>query len=169
MLEQNYRSTQTILDVAGAVIQHNRNRTPKNLRASRGTGQPIAVHEAEDEEFEAEFALEQIRKLHESEDLNYSDIAVIYRTNAQSRAFAEAFIRARLPYVLLSGFGFYQRREIKDLLAYLRLIYNPDDRVSFERVINTPTRGIGKKSLGAVAGWVTTEELALSDALNNLY
>ena len=169
LLEENYRSTQTILDVAGAVIQHNRHRTPKKLRASRGTGKPIAVHEADDEEFEAEFALEQIRKLRDSDGIDYSDVAVIYRTNAQSRAFEEAFIRARLPYVLLSGFGFYQRREVKDLLAYLRLIYNPDDRVSFERVINTPARGIGKKSLAAFGDWLNGADLALSDALNNLY
>ena len=169
LLEENYRSTQTILDVAGAVIQHNRHRTPKKLRASRGTGKPIAVHEADDEEFEAEFALEQIRKLRDSDGIDYSDVAVIYRTNAQSRAFEEAFIRARLPYVLLSGFGFYQRREVKDLLAYLRLIYNPDDRVSFERVINTPARGIGKMSLAAFGDWLNGADLALSDALNNLY
>ena len=169
LLEENYRSTQTILDVAGAVIQHNRHRTPKKLRASRGAGKPIAVHEADDEEFEAEFALEQIRKLRDSDGIDYSDVAVIYRTNAQSRAFEEAFIRARLPYVLLSGFGFYQRREVKDLLAYLRLIYNPDDRVSFERVINTPARGIGKKSLAAFGDWLSGADLALSDALDNLY
>ena len=169
LLEQNYRSTQTILDVAGAVINNNRNRTPKNLHTSRGQGEPVTLHEAADEQFEADFVLEQVRKLRESAGIAYSDIAVIYRTNAQSRAFEEAFIRARLPYILLSGFGFYQRREIKDLLAYLRLIYNPDDRVSFERVINTPARGIGKKSLGAFADWVNSEDLALSDALNKLY
>ena len=169
LLEQNYRSTQTILDVAGAVIARNKHRTPKQLRASRGQGDKISVHEAEDEGFEAEFVVEQVRKLRESAGLNYSDIAVIYRTNAQSRAFEEAFIRYRLPHVLLSGFGFYQRREIKDLLAYLRLIYNPDDRVSFERVINTPARGIGKKSLQAFTDWVTGADFALSDALNALY
>ncbi|MCY3575406.1 MAG: UvrD-helicase domain-containing protein [Chloroflexi bacterium] len=169
LLEQNYRSTQTILDVAGAIISNNRNRTAKNLHTSRGQGEPIAVHEAYDEQYEADFVLEQVRRLRDSASIAYSDIAVIYRTNAQSRAFEEAFIRARLPYTLLSGFGFYQRREIKDLLAYLRLIYNPDDRVSFERIINTPARAIGKKSLQEFADWITREDLALSDALNLLY
>ncbi|MXX52012.1 MAG: AAA family ATPase [Chloroflexi bacterium] len=169
LLEQNYRSTQTILDVAGAIISNNRNRTAKNLHTSRGQGEPIAVHEAYDEQYEADFVLEQVRRLRDSASIAYSDIAVIYRTNAQSRAFEEAFIRARLPYILLSGFGFYQRREIKDLLAYLRLIYNPDDRVSFERIINTPARAIGKKSLQEFADWITREDLALSDALNLLY
>ncbi len=169
LLEQNYRSTQNILDVARAVIDRNRNRTPKALHTELGRGETATVFEAFDERYEASDVLERIRQLRTEKDLEYKDFAVMYRTNAQSRAMEQAFVNAAVPYVLVGGVGFYKRREVKDLLAYLRLIHNPDDRVSFERVINVPARGIGKKSLAAFLDWVTREGLSIANALNHIY
>ena len=150
LLEQNYRSTQNILDVARAVIDNNRNRTPKQLHTNQGRGGRIKVFEAYDERYEADYVLEQIQQLRMQGGLDYKDFAVMYRTNAQSRAMEQAFVNQSTPYVLVGGVGFYKRREVKDMLAYLRLIHNPDDRVSFERIVNVPARGIGKKSLQAL-------------------
>ena len=169
LLEQNYRSTQNILDAARAVIDRNRNRTRKALHTDKGPGERIHVHEAYDERYEAEYVLEQIHQLRLRQGCDYRDFAVMYRTNAQSRAMEQAFVNAGVPYVLVGGVGFYKRREVKDLLAYLRLIHNPDDRVSFERIINVPRRGIGKKSLGDFTDWVTREEMTISEALNRLF
>ena len=169
LLEQNYRSTQHILDVARAVIDFNRNRTPKALRTELGRGERAKVFEAYDERYEAEFVLEQIQQLRLSEGFDYRDFAVMYRTNAQSRAMEQAFVNNGFPYVLVGGVGFYKRREVKDMLAYLRLIHNPDDRVSFERIINVPTRGIGKKSLAAFLEWIASAGLSIGDGLNRLY
>ncbi len=169
LLEQNYRSTQNILDVARAVIDRNRNRIPKALHTDKGRGKPIQVHEAYDERYEAEYVLEQIHRLRLQQGCDYRDFAVMYRTNAQSRAMEQAFVSEGVPYMLVGGVGFYKRREVKDLLAYLRLIHNPDDRVSFERVINVPKRGIGKKSLGSFTDWVTRANMTISEALNRLF
>ena len=169
LLEQNYRSTQNILDVARAVIDRNRNRIPKALHTDKGRGKPIQVHEAYDERYEAEYVLEQIHQLRLQQGCDYRDFAVMYRTNAQSRAIEQAFVNEGVPYMLVGGVGFYKRREVKDLLAYLRLIHNPDDRVSFERVINVPKRGIGKKSLGSFTDWVTRADMTISEALNRLF
>jgi len=169
LLEQNYRSTQNILDVARAVIDRNRNRIPKVLHTDKGRGKPIQVHEAYDERYEAEYVLEQIHRLRLQQGCDYRDFAVMYRTNAQSRAIEQAFVSEGVPYMLVGGVGFYKRREVKDLLAYLRLIHNPDDRVSFERVINVPKRGIGKKSLGSFTDWVTRADMTISEALNRLF
>ena len=169
LLEQNYRSTQHILDVARAVIDRNRNRTPKALHTELGRGERATVFEAFDERYEASETLERIRQLRTENGLDYKDFAVMYRTNAQSRAMEQAFVNAAVPYVLVGGVGFYKRREVKDLLAYLRLIHNPDDRVSFERVINVPARGIGKKSQAAFLDWVTREGLSIATALNHIY
>lgn len=169
LLEQNYRSTQNILDVARAVIDRNRNRIPKALHTDKGRGKPIQVHEAYDERYEAEYVLEQIHQLRLQPGCDYRDFAVMYRTNAQSRAIEQAFVSEGVPYMLVGGVGFYKRREVKDLLAYLRLIHNPDDRVSFERVINVPKRGIGKKSLGSFTDWVTRADMTISEALNRLF
>ncbi len=169
LLERNYRSTQTILDVARAVIDRNRNRTPKALYTDLGRGDQAHVFEAFDERYEAESVLERIHRLRAQEGLDYRDFAVMYRTNAQSRAIEQAFVNATAPYTLIGGVGFYKRREVKDLLAYLRLIHNPDDRVSFERVINVPARGIGRKSLEAFLNWVARDELSIGDALNRLF
>ena len=169
LLEQNYRSTQNILDVARAVIDRNRNRRPKALHTELGRGERATVFEAFDERYEASEVLERIRQLRSDSGLDYKDFAVMYRTNAQSRAMEQAFVNAAVPYALVGGVGFYKRREVKDLLAYLRLIHNPDDRVSFERIINVPARGIGKKSLEAFLNWITHAGLSISDALNHVY
>ena len=168
LLEQNYRSTQNILDVARAVIDRNRHRTPKALHTDQGRGASVTVFEAYDERYEAENVLERIHQLRLQAGLDYKDFAVMYRTNAQSRAMEQAFVNAALPYMLIGGVGFYKRREVKDLLAYLRLIHNPDDRVSFERIINVPARGIGKKSLADFLDWATREQLSIADALNSV-
>ena len=169
LLEQNYRSTQHILDVARAVIDFNRNRTPKALHTELGRGERAKVFEAYDERYEAEYVLDQIQQLRLGDGFDYRDFAVMYRTNAQSRAMEQAFVNNGVPYVLVGGVGFYKRREVKDMLAYLRLIHNPDDRVSFERIINVPTRGIGKKSLAAFLEWITGAGLSIGDGLNRLY
>ncbi|MDE2856885.1 MAG: UvrD-helicase domain-containing protein [Chloroflexota bacterium] len=169
LLERNYRSTQNILDAARAVIDNNRDRTPKHLHTDQGRGERIKVFEAYDERYEAEYVLEQIQRLRMQDGLDYKDFAVMYRTNAQSRAMEQAFVNRSTPYVLVGGVGFYKRREVKDMLAYLRLIHNPDDRVSFERVINVPARGIGKKSLGAFLDWVSDAGMTIGEALNRLY
>ena len=169
LLEQNYRSTQHILDVARAVIDINRNRTPKALHTDLGTGERAQVFEAYDERYEADEVLKQIQLLRTRDGYDYRDFAVMYRTNAQSRALEQAFVNNGTPYILVGGVGFYKRREVKDMLAYLRLIHNPDDRVSFERIINVPARGIGKKSLAAFLDWIITTGMTVGDGLNRLY
>ncbi len=169
LLEQNYRSTQNILDVARAVIDRNRNRTPKALHTELGRGETATVFEAFDERYEASEVLERIRQLRTDKGLDYKDFAVMYRTNAQSRAMEQAFVKAAIRTQLVGGVGFYKRREVKDLLAYLRIIHNPDDRVSFERIINVPARGIGVKSREAFLNWVAREGLSIANALNHVY
>lgn len=146
LLERNYRSTQTILDAARAVIRHNRDRVDKHLFTERGQGPEIVVHEAYDQDDEAQFVVDTIARLVRDERRSPGEFAAMYRTNAQSRALEDAFIRAGLPYKLVGATRFYSRREVKDLLAFLRLVQNPDDDVSMERVINVPPRGIGRKT-----------------------
>ncbi len=150
LLEQNYRSTQTILDAARAVIRHNPDRTEKSLFTRRGRGPEIAIHEAYDQDEEAQFVVDTIQRLEEQEGVRPGGCAVMYRTNAQSRALEDAFIRASLPYRLVGATRFYARREIKDLIAFLRLIHNPTEGVSMARVINVPPRSIGKKTVTAL-------------------
>ena len=168
LLEQNYRSTQNILDVARAVIDRNPRRRHKDLFTELGEGPKIRVEEAYSERDEAEYLLHEIETLRRSDGLDYKDFAVMYRVNVQSRAIEQAFVSANVPHVLVGGVGFYKRREVKDLLAYLRLAHNPDDRISFERVVNTPARGIGKKSLAGFMAWVSGANLRIGDALNRL-
>jgi DNA helicase-2/ATP-dependent DNA helicase PcrA len=146
ILEQNYRSTQTILDVAMAVIDRNPNRQKKRLFTERGQGEPVVLHESYDESDEAAFVVESISLLVRA-GYEPGDCAVMYRTNAQSRALEEMFLKAGLPYQLVGAQRFYGRREIKDLIAYLRVIHNPADRVSLLRIINVPSRGIGDKTI----------------------
>ncbi len=156
LLEQNYRSTQTILDVANSVIQNNRHRTPKNLRTDNGHGLPVTIYEAYNEVEEAAYVADEIEKLQRRGDIsNLGDIAVMYRTNAQSRALEEAFVLRGMKYRLVGATRFYERKEIKDALAYLRLIHNPADSVALSRVINTPPRGIGDKAQDALRSWAT--------------
>jgi|CXWL01.1.fsa_nt_gi DNA helicase-2/ATP-dependent DNA helicase PcrA len=153
LLEQNYRSTQNILDAAHAVISGNKQRKEKSLWTSAGEGEPIVAYEAYDEAEEADFVANEITSLVEDERRSYSEFAVMYRTNAHSRALEEALIRAKVPYALVGGTRFYERREVKDILGYLRLIQNPHDAVSFARVVNVPGRGIGAKTLSELERW----------------
>jgi DNA helicase-2/ATP-dependent DNA helicase PcrA len=146
LLEQNYRSTQIVLNAARAVIDKNKHRTPKALFTDRKGGAEVSVYEAYTEEEEGEYIANKILEL-QREGKEPRDFAVMYRTNAQSRALEEAFISAGVPYRLVGGVGFYKRKEVRDLLAFMRLVNNPDDTVSFERVVNVPARGIGKTSL----------------------
>jgi DNA helicase-2/ATP-dependent DNA helicase PcrA len=150
LLEQNYRSTQTILDVAMAVIDRNSQRTPKKLTTLRGVGEKIVLHETYDDREEAIYVVDNIAKLVASQRADPGDFAIMYRTNAQSRLLEEAFLQANLPYKLVGAQRFYGRREVKDLIAYLRLAHNPNDDLSLSRVINVPARGIGTKSLIAL-------------------
>jgi DNA helicase-2/ATP-dependent DNA helicase PcrA len=147
LLEQNYRSTQTILDVAMAVIDRNTGRQKKKLFTERGVGERVVLHEAYDENDEGNYVVETIAMLTLSDAIDPADCAIMYRTNAQSRALEEAFLRVNLPYRLVGAQRFYGRREVKDIIAYLRLIHNPLDQVSLLRVINTPPRGIGAKTI----------------------
>jgi DNA helicase-2/ATP-dependent DNA helicase PcrA len=146
LLEQNYRSTQLILDVAMAVIDRNPFRTPKRLFTERGAGEKIILHETYDDREEAAFVVDTIANLVAQENLQPGAFAVMYRTNAQSRVLEEAFLHANLPYKLVGAQRFYGRREVKDVLAYLRLVQNPDDEISLTRVLNVPARGIGNKT-----------------------
>lgn len=146
-LEQNYRSTQNILDAAQKIITKNTQRSDKELFTELGKGEPIDIHGARDEQDEASWVARQIKVRHTTGGRPLSDFAVLYRTNAQSQAFEKAFIENRIPYKLVGGVRFYDRKEIKDILAYLHLIVNPHDEVSFSRVINVPARGIGAVSL----------------------
>ncbi|MEM9152870.1 MAG: 3'-5' exonuclease, partial [Cyanobacteria bacterium P01_F01_bin.3] len=147
-LEENYRSTSNILDVANHLIENNTERIDKVLRATRGEGDAIFCHRADNEAMEAEYVVGQIRNLeHKNPELNWRDFAVLYRTNVQSRAMEEVLTRFSIPYKVVGGLRFYDRREIKDILAYLRLAVNPADSVSLKRIINTPRRGIGKTTL----------------------
>ncbi len=147
-LEENYRSTSNILDVANHLIENNTERIDKVLRATRGEGDAIFCHRADNEAMEAEYVVSQIRNLElKNPELNWRDFAILYRTNAQSRAMEEVLVRFDIPYRVVGGLRFYDRREIKDILAYMRLAVNPADSVSLKRIINTPRRGIGKTTL----------------------
>ena len=147
VLEENYRSTQTILDAARGVIDKNVHRTRKNLFTQRSGGAAVSVYEAYNQDDEAQYVVDTIQQLIKKQQYRLSDFAVFYRTNAQSRAIEDAFVRSGLPYRLVGGTRFYARREVKDVLAYLRLVHNPHDAVSLLRVINVPARGIGAKTL----------------------
>lgn len=167
LLEQNYRSTQMVLDAARAVIDKNAHRTPKALFTDSGHGEPLSVYEAYSDAEEADYVVNTIEDLRRK-GMHYGDFAVMYRTNAQSRALEEGFIRAALPYKLVGGIGFYKRREVRDLTAYLRLINSPDDTVSFNRIINVPKRGIGKKSLDDFHAWAAQNRYRTGQALEAL-
>ncbi|MGA9349163.1 MAG: UvrD-helicase domain-containing protein [Anaerolineae bacterium] len=165
LLEQSYRSPQTILDVAKAVISHNIHRTPKEMRTEKGRGLPIVVHEAYNEQEEAQYAVDQIALLVAEGTCRPGDCAIMYRTNAQSRVLEDTFVRAGLPYKLVGATRFYARREIKDVLAYLRLVHNPYDSVSLARIINVPPRGIGPKTISALERWAEELRVPIHTAL----
>jgi len=168
LLEQNYRSTQTILSAANAVITRNENRKPKNLWSDAGNGERLVGYVADTEHDEAQFVAAEIRRLNEEGGHRYGDAAVFYRTNAQSRAFEEAFIRVGMPYKVVGGVRFYERREVRDAIAYLRAIANRADDVSLRRILNVPKRGIGDRTEGAVADLATREGISFGDALRRV-
>jgi DNA helicase-2/ATP-dependent DNA helicase PcrA len=168
MLEQNYRSTQTILSVANAVITRNENRKPKNLWSDAGDGEQLVGYVADTEHDEAQFVAAEIKRLHEEGGHRYGDAAVFYRTNAQSRTFEEAFIRIGMPYKVVGGVRFYERREVRDAIAYLRAIANRADDVSLRRIVNVPKRGIGDRAETAVADLAARESISFGDALRRV-
>ena len=161
LLEQNYRSTQNILAAANAVVSRNPGRVPKNLWSDAGDGPPIVGYVADSEHDEAAFVTEEVDRLGDEGLATPGQVAVFYRTNAQSRVFEEVFIRAGLPYKVVGGVRFYERREIRDLLGYLRLIANPGDEVSLRRILNTPRRGIGDRAEEYVAAFASRERISL--------
>lgn len=164
-LEQNYRSTKHILDAAHAIITKNQQRSSKELWTAITGGQPVQITQVHSEREEGEAIVRRIRNGVDSGLRDYKDYAVLYRTNAQSRSIEEAFIHYGIPYRIVGGQRFYDRKEIKDLMAYLRLIFQPEDRISFERIVNVPTRGIGAKSVEGFLSWQTTRGLNLESAL----
>lgn len=163
-LEQNYRSTKNILDLANSVIQHNTNRRDKNLWTESGEGDKIQYYGAYDEKDEARYTVEQILKRKREEDFSLSDFAILYRTNAQSRAFEDALMYQGISYRVIGGSKFYDRKEIKDLMAYLKLLVNPFDNVSFNRVVNEPKRSIGEKTLQKLVDYADAAGLSLLGA-----
>jgi DNA helicase II / ATP-dependent DNA helicase PcrA len=165
MLEQNYRSTQNILAAANAVVSRNTGRVPKNLWSDAGDGPLLTGYVADSEHDEAAFVAEEVDNLADAGEATAGDIAVFYRTNAQSRVFEEIFIRAGLPYKVVGGVRFYERREVRDLLAYLRLIGNPADEVSLRRVVNVPRRGIGDRALECIAALAARDKISFAEAL----
>jgi DNA helicase-2/ATP-dependent DNA helicase PcrA len=167
VLDQNYRSTEAILEAANAVISHNTGRRPKNLWTDRGRGELIVRYEAQDERDEAAFVAEQVAAL-EAEGYRPSDVAVFYRTNAQSRVLEEIFVRYGLPYQVVGGVKFYDRKEVKDALAYLRVLTNPDDQVALKRIINVPKRGIGLTSIAHLDRFAQGAGISFHDALQSV-
>jgi DNA helicase-2/ATP-dependent DNA helicase PcrA len=165
LLEQNYRSTQTILTAANTVIGHNGGRKPKNLWTDAGAGERIVGYVGDDEHDEARFIAEEIDRLTDAGDARPGDVAVFYRTNAQSRVFEEMFIRLGMPYKVVGGVRFYERREVRDALAYLRVLVNPADQVSLRRILNTPRRGIGDRAEQAVEDFAAREGILFWEAL----
>ena len=168
VLDQNYRSTQTILDAANAVISNNAARKPKNLWTDAGSGDRIVRYHAEDEGDEATFVASTARQLHSDDAMNWRDVAVLYRTNAQSRVIEEAMMRLAVPYKVVGGTRFYDRREVKDAMAYLRAIVNPVDEVNVKRVLNIPKRGIGDASIAKVDALAAAEGIGFVDALRRV-
>jgi DNA helicase-2/ATP-dependent DNA helicase PcrA len=167
LLEQNYRSTQTILSAANAVISRNPNRRDKRLWTDSGDGEKVVGYVADNEHDEAAFVAGEIDALADRSEANYSDVAVFYRTNNQSRVFEEIFIRLGLPYKVVGGVRFYERREVRDMLAYLRVLANPEDTVSLRRILNVPKRGIGDRAEAVVAAHAEQERISFAAALRD--
>ncbi len=167
-LEDNYRSTSTILEAANSLIANNTERIDKVLRATRGEGEPIKLTKCDDEIAEAEAVVHRLRTLHAANpELNWGQMAILYRTNAQSRSIEESLVRWRIPYVVFGGLRFYDRREIKDVLAYLRLLVNPADTVSLLRVLNVPKRGVGKTTVQRLTDAANQLGIPLWDVIND--
>lgn len=168
LLEQNYRSTQTILDAANAVITNNSNRKAKKLWTDNGQGNTINYFRAASEQDEGYFVAGKLAEWKKQQVHQYSDIAILYRTNAQSRAMEEVLVKSNIPYRMVGGVKFYDRKEIKDILAYLRFIANPNDEISFSRIINVPKRGVGAASVDKVINYSIANDLSLSDTLEQI-
>jgi DNA helicase-2/ATP-dependent DNA helicase PcrA len=165
LLEQNYRSTQPILDAANAVISHNPGRKPKVLWTDREGGEPVTHYQADNDRTEAAWVAEEICRLRQEELSGWGDVAVFYRANAQSRVLEEELSRRGVPYKVVGGVRFYERREVKDLLAYLRLLVNPSDEVSLKRVVNVPKRGVGDTSVRRMEAWAASRHCGFWEAL----
>lgn len=168
MLEQNYRSTQTILDAANAVISNNANRKPKKLWTSLGKGSPIVGYVADNAQGEASWVAQEIARLRGEDGVNYSDIAIMYRANSQSRSLEDALIKLGLPYQLVGGTKFYERREVKDALAYLQSIANPDDDVNMRRILNVPKRGLGARAESQITSYAKENSISFWSALSQI-
>ncbi len=168
MLEQNYRSTQAILDAANEVIDNNVYRKKKNLWTENGKGDQISYYRAQNEHDEAQFIVSKIKEEREKNNYKYNDFAILYRTNAQSRMIEETFLKSSVPYTMVGGHKFYDRKEIRDILAYLTLIVNPQDSMSFERVVNTPKRGIGMTSVDHLREFANDNNWSLLEAAENV-
>ena len=164
-LEQNYRSTQKILEAANAVVKNNESRKEKSLWTENAEGQPLVCYVGNDERDEAGYVVERIKRLHELEGRPFNDFAVLYRTNAQSRALEERLMKAATPYRVFSGLKFYQRMEIKDILAYLRVLHNPADQVSFARVLGVPKRGLGDSALEKILEYADEQGMPVLEAI----
>jgi len=165
-LEQNYRSTQTILDAANTIIENNRDRKPKTLWTENPDGEPITHYLALDERDEARYICDNVIRQNTDCRLPYRSLAVLYRTNAQSRVIEEAFMRAGVPYTIVGGLKFYDRKEVRDILAYLRVVLNPADDISLRRIINVPRRGIGDATISRLAEYAAQRGLSLFDAVS---
>ncbi|MEH0576296.1 MULTISPECIES: DNA helicase PcrA [Streptomyces] len=168
LLEQNYRSTQTILSAANAVIERNESRRPKNLWTNAGAGARITGYVADTEHDEAQFVADEIDRLTDAGDAKAGDVAVFYRTNAQSRVFEEIFIRVGLPYKVVGGVRFYERKEVRDVLAYLRVLANPEDSVPLRRILNVPKRGIGERAEAMIDALSQREKISFPQALRRV-
>jgi len=168
LLEQNYRSSQTILSAANAVIERNENRRPKNLWTDAGAGPKITGYVADTEHDEAQFVADEIDRLTDAKDAKAGDVAVFYRTNAQSRVFEEIFIRVGLPYKVVGGVRFYERKEVRDVLAYLRVLSNPEDTVPLRRILNVPKRGIGDRAEAMIDALSGREKITFPQALRRV-
>ncbi|MFD9083407.1 DNA helicase PcrA [Streptomyces erythrochromogenes] len=168
LLEQNYRSTQTILSAANAVIERNENRRAKNLWTQAGSGAVITGYVADTEHDEAQFVADEIDRLTDAGDAKAGDVAIFYRTNAQSRVFEEIFIRVGLPYKVVGGVRFYERKEVRDVLAYLRVLANPEDNVPLRRILNVPKRGIGERAEAMIDALALREKITFPQALRRV-
>ena len=168
LLEENYRSTKTILQAANDVIKNNRNRRPKNLWTQNEDGEEIVYYRANDEQDEALFVAKTIDELSSTSDYVYRDFAVLYRTNAQSRNIEEALLKANIPYTMVGGTKFYSRKEIRDVISYLNLIANTSDNISFERVVNEPKRGVGPGTVEKIRNFAAGQEMSLLDASSQI-
>ena len=168
MLEQNYRSTQNILDAANEVIKNNNGRKDKNLWTENGQGDKISYYQAQNEHDEAQYIVSKIQEEHDKHGYHYNDFAILYRTNAQSRVIEETFMKSSVPYTMVGGHKFYDRKEIRDILAYLTLIVNHQDSMSFSRVVNTPKRGIGLTSVEHLREFANDNHWSLLEASQNV-